>query len=308
MFGKLDKRKGESDEDRALYLNIMEIFAMLLFRSLPPKTLAKFLPKGADLRRYAWTGLNSANPLKQWRNNLGLGTSDGSSFHFSPRQPAARNILFRETDPNLGDLPEAQLMCSYCKDPKSYFTDKYPRYEIVTGDYLLWVKRYCLVCSSTSKTLFVPVDESVTYKHFTTVINRYAEIQAKENVPASVTHAQLQGMKRAELQAWLQAKGYTGQIVTLPPKRKLVSLAKSVQDYLRGPQDQEAERRLQEVSNEHRTSSNLAKAPETPYLGNQRALGKKSSSDEQLITITTIPGKVDVSFLKDLDLSQFPKC
>jgi hypothetical protein len=35
MFGKLDKRKGESDESRGLYLNIMEIFAMLLFRSLP---------------------------------------------------------------------------------------------------------------------------------------------------------------------------------------------------------------------------------------------------------------------------------
>ena len=117
IFGKLDKRKGESDESRGLYLNIMEIFAMLLFRSLPPKTLAKFLPQGADLRRYAWTGLNSASPLKQWRNSLGRGTSDGSSFHFSPRQPAARNILFREADPNLGDLPEVQLMCSYCKGP-----------------------------------------------------------------------------------------------------------------------------------------------------------------------------------------------
>jgi hypothetical protein len=88
------------------------------------------------------------------------------------------------------------------------------------------------VCSSTSKTLFVLVDESVTYKHFTTVINQYTEMQAKENVLASVTHAQLQGIKRAELQAWLKAKGYTGQIVTLPPKRKLVSLAKSA---LRSP-------------------------------------------------------------------------
>ena len=227
---------------------------MLLFRSLPSKTLAKFLLKGADLRRYAWTGLNSASPLKQWRNSLGHGTSDGSSFHFSPRQPAARNILFREADPNLGDLPEVQLMCSYCKDPKSYFTDKYPRYEIVTGNYLLSVKGYCLVCLSTSKTLFVPVDESVAYKNFTTVTNRYTEMQAKENVPASVTHAQLQGMEKAELQAWLKAKGYTGQIVTLPPKRKLVLSAKSVQDYLRGPQHQEAKRRLQEVLNEHRTS------------------------------------------------------
>ena len=66
IFGKLDRRKGESDEDQALYLNIMEIFAMLLFRSLPPEMLAKFLPKRADLRRYTWTGFSSANPLKQW--------------------------------------------------------------------------------------------------------------------------------------------------------------------------------------------------------------------------------------------------
>ena len=110
--------------------------------------------------------------------------------------------------------------------------------------------RYWLVCSSTSKTLFVPVNESVTYKHFTTVINQYTEMQAKEDGPASVTYAQLQGMKRAELQAWLKAKGYTGQIATLPPKRKLVSLAKGVQDYPRRPQDPEAERRLQEVLNQ----------------------------------------------------------
>ena len=82
-------------------------------------------------------------------------------------------------------------------------------------------------------------------------------------------------MRKAELQAWLKTKGYAGQIVTLTPKRKLLSLAKSVNEYLRGRRDQEAEQRLQEVLNEHQTSSHLATAPKTPYLGYQRAFGQE---------------------------------
>ena len=200
-------------------------------------------------------------------------------------------------------------MCPYCKDPNSYFMDQHPRYEITKGAYLLSLKRCCLTCSSNSKTVFVPVDDFVTYKLLTSLTRKYAEMQAKEHVPDVLTHAYLEKMKKAELQAWLSAQAFkeTKTTVSAAPKGKLLSLVKSVHDYRSGLRDQDAEHRLQEILNEHRSSPSLAKVPRTRHLANQRALDKEGVSDKQLKTVTVIPGKVDFSFLRGVGVTLFHK-
>lgn len=184
----------------------------------------------------------------------------------------------------MGDLPEVQLMCPYCKDPNSYSMDQYPRYEITKGAYLLSLRRYCLTCLSKSKTIFVLVDDSVMYRYLTSLICKYTEMQAKEHVPDALTHAYLEKMKEAELQAWLSAQALkeTKTMVSTAPKGKLLSLAKSVYDYQSGPRDQEGKHRLKKGLNKHRSSPNPAKVPRTRHLANQRVLDRKGVLEQAI--------------------------
>ncbi len=104
VFGQLEMQEGDDKEEIAAILNILEMYAMLLFRTLYPQILRKHLPEGSKMNPYSWTGLNTASPLEQWRR--GLGPSTSKPYNFSPRQPASRNVLYRDADPSEGQQSE----------------------------------------------------------------------------------------------------------------------------------------------------------------------------------------------------------
>ncbi|KAH8801790.1 hypothetical protein F5884DRAFT_527661 [Xylogone sp. PMI_703] len=46
VFGQLKMQEGDTKEELALLLNILKMYAMFLFRTLPPQTLQRYLPTG----------------------------------------------------------------------------------------------------------------------------------------------------------------------------------------------------------------------------------------------------------------------
>jgi hypothetical protein len=164
VFGQLETRDHDDNEELAFFLNILEMYAMLLFRTLPPQILWRNLPKGSTMNPHSWTGLNTASPMDQWRNGPGSPITR-VPHHFSLRQPASRNVLYKDADPAKGDKLRVEVMCSSCRDPQSYWVDQYPRYEIASGKYLTWVRRWCSYCSS-QKFTFIPMNTSLPWKTF----------------------------------------------------------------------------------------------------------------------------------------------
>jgi hypothetical protein len=91
IFGQLKFRGDVNMEEVALLLNFMEMYSMLLFRTLPVQILWRYLPQGCRLNSYSWTGLNTANSLEQWRQELGFSMTK-KPYHFAQRSPSARNV------------------------------------------------------------------------------------------------------------------------------------------------------------------------------------------------------------------------
>jgi hypothetical protein len=230
VFGQL-KTRDDNDEELAFLLNnILEMYAMLLFRTLPLQILRGNLPKGSKTNPYLWTGLNVADPMKQYREGL-WSSITRKQHHFNLRPPAFRNISYRDANPSKGDKLRVELICYRCRNPQSYFVDQYPRYEIASGKYLTWVSRWCYYCLS-GPVRFIPVDKSLPRKSFGAVQYQHRKEKAK-NSP-------LGEMTKLEVLAWLASKGFRGNTVNWLQKHELVSLAEGVWDYLAGPQDQEA--------------------------------------------------------------------
>lgn len=215
VFGQLEMQEGDNKEELAVLLNILEMYAKLPFRTLPPQILRTHQRKGFKMNPYPWTGLNTASPLEQWRR--GLGPSTSKPYKFSPRQPASRNVLYRDADPSKGDKLCVAVMCSRCCNPQSYWVDQYPRYEMENGKYLTCVRRQCSYCSS-GKSTFIPVDKSFPRKFFTTVQYQHRKKQAKENLPDPTTRTGFSKMAKAELLSWLASQGFTGNKVNFGTK------------------------------------------------------------------------------------------
>jgi hypothetical protein len=132
VFGQLKTRDDNDKEELAFLLNILEMYAMLLFRTLPLQILRGNLPKGSKTNPYLWTGLNVADLIKQYREGLGSSITR-KQHYFNLRPPAFRNISYRDANPSKGDKLRVELMCYRCRNPQSYFVDQYPRYEIASG-------------------------------------------------------------------------------------------------------------------------------------------------------------------------------
>ena len=198
-------------------------------------------------------------------------------------------------------------MCSRCRNPQSYWVDQYPRYEIASGKYLNWVRRWCSSCSY-GKFKFIPVEISLPQKDFQTVRYQYKNEQAKENLSAPTTRAGLSEMTKTEVRKWLASQGFRGNTVNLVRKHELVARAEGVWDYLARPQDLEAELHLQEIFNDRQTYSNKANSSKVSQpLEQRRMLDEDSISSTKSIIVTgTEIEPQDLSFLDDIDLSSFP--
>jgi hypothetical protein len=107
------------DKERLpLLLNILEIYGMLLFRTPHWSLLRAYLPKGSQTQPYPWTGLNTANPLSQYRRGIQkshLGQNPRRHKYFWQNyHRTRRNTLFmiRAADPSKGDKRTVEVMCS----------------------------------------------------------------------------------------------------------------------------------------------------------------------------------------------------
>jgi hypothetical protein len=181
VFGQLETRDNDDKEELAFLLNILEMYAMLLFRTLPLQILRGNLPKGSKMNPYLWAGLNVADPMKQYREGLGSSITR-KQHHFNLRPPASRNILYGDANPSKGEKLRVELMCCRCRNLQSYLVDQYPRYEIASGKYLTWVSRWCYYCSS-EPVRFIPVDKSLPRKSFGTVQYQHQKEKAKTRLP-----------------------------------------------------------------------------------------------------------------------------
>jgi hypothetical protein len=158
-----------------MLLNILEIYGTLLFHTPHWSLLQAYLPKGSQTQPYPWTGLNTANPLSQYcrgiqKSHLGRNPRRHKYF-WQNYHRTRRNTLFiiRAADPSKGDKRTVEVMCSVCRNPRSYFVNEAPRYEISSGKYVN-ERRFCRDCRTLEKITFVPVDASMPSTNYSTVL------------------------------------------------------------------------------------------------------------------------------------------
>ncbi|KAF5691991.1 hypothetical protein FCIRC_177 [Fusarium circinatum] len=77
LLGSVDTSLGLSRDKTPLVLNLLETYCMLVLRTLPLRSLWMQLPQGFNLRARSWVGLNVGLPLDQWRPVLGRMKSGG---------------------------------------------------------------------------------------------------------------------------------------------------------------------------------------------------------------------------------------
>ena len=207
IFGQLKRRSDGNMEEVALLLNFMEMYSMLLFRTLPVQTLWRYLPQESRLNPYSWTGLNTANPLEQWRQELGFSLTK-KPYHFAQRSPSARNVLYRDADPSLGDQLRVEVVCPRCRAPQSRRVDDVPRYEKTSGKYLTRVRAWCPYCITGEAVTFVPVNRSLPTKSYDFLRHEHAIEQARKDLSAATTCTSLSTMSAKYLVAWLASQGF----------------------------------------------------------------------------------------------------
>ncbi|KAF2235602.1 hypothetical protein EV356DRAFT_500116 [Viridothelium virens] len=90
----------------ASVLSITEMYVILLLRTLPQETLQEYLPKRCNLRPCGWTGLNDANPFRQYRSVTGSYSKGRSRFE---------GTWWRYADPAQGDRAATSTKCPSCQ-------------------------------------------------------------------------------------------------------------------------------------------------------------------------------------------------
>ena len=188
-------------EEVALLLNLMEMYSMLLFRTLPPQTLRRYIPQGSRLNPYSWTGLNTASPLEQWRQELGFSLTK-KPHYFSQRSPSARNVLYKDADPSLGDQLRVKVVCPRCRAPQSCRIDGVPRYKRTSGKYFSRVRAWCSYCITWETVTFVSVNRSLPSKGYGNLRHKHAIEQARNDLSAATTRTSLSAMSAKYLVAW----------------------------------------------------------------------------------------------------------
>ncbi|TAQ90074.1 hypothetical protein B7494_g1588 [Chlorociboria aeruginascens] len=111
-----------------------------------------------------------------------------------------------------GDRAQVPLRCSKCSC-SSYIIDRIPRYEIFTGVYLPCLHMPCYNCFPKHAAFFVPVDTTMPFKTFKSVVDAYNYANyrqiAKDMEFASRTD--LEAMKSGLLRTWIRSQGFECQ-------------------------------------------------------------------------------------------------
>jgi hypothetical protein len=202
-------------------LSILEKYSALLFRSLSRQLLWRALLYGVKVDPYRWVGLNVQDPLQQFRPSLcgsspTFGTSTTSrgkkrvmKFSHCLKPHSLLNIVFRYADPLKGDRAQVPLRCSKCSR-SSYVIDRTLRYEISTGVYLPYLRMPCYNCSPEHAALFVPVDTTMPFKTFRSVVDayNYANYRQIAKDMEFASRADLEATKSGLLRTWTRSQGF----------------------------------------------------------------------------------------------------
>lgn len=253
LLGHVDRRSTMGKDQAFLVLNILEMYSMLLLRTLPSHTLWRYLPQGARLSLVSWNGLNVTTPLDQWRSEFGFSPMNSArprAFKYA----TARNEAYRDADPSLGDKPVVEVVCNNCRSAGSRRTDYIPRYEISSGKYLHRFRSYCPECSTGKMVTFVPIDKSLPSKSYD-YLRHTSELDRLllENPPSPKTRSQMCQLSLKELKAWLMAHGFARRKYQFGTREHLLKRAEAVWDSLHSPQDANAKEQLQQCLNSSQT-------------------------------------------------------
>jgi len=92
----------------------------------------------------------------------------------------------RTADPSKGDKRTVEVMCSMCRNPRSYLINKSPRYEIGSGKSVN-ERSFCRYCQTLKKITSVPVDTSMPSRNYSTILSaskrdraRHGDLAAEE--------------------------------------------------------------------------------------------------------------------------------
>ncbi|KAG5757314.1 hypothetical protein H9Q70_000165 [Fusarium xylarioides] len=339
LLGSVDTSLGLSRDNIPLVLNILEAYCMLVLRTLPLRSLWMQLPQGFNLGTPSWVGLNVGLPLDQWRPELGPMRSRG--YRHPAKFETLKGIVYRQADPSLGDRTQVEIVCTKCRSPQSRRIDHLPRYEKSPGIYLSWHRAYCEYCADGKMATFVPLDTSLPFQSFDYLRHKYALDQAVQASTPARARSDLSNMSKDSLEAYVASHGFERRKFRFGSSAVLLQRAEAIWDFLQGPQTAEAEDTLQAfmastVARDDRPSRaamNLKQirhkdskrkgvpiemppamtAPEATWVKRSPAPEAETSnslSTEEAVTIkimTTAVEQIDLAFLKDVDLSAFPK-
>jgi len=233
-FSELDLPKNARDaDDMRLFLNILEKYTALLFRTLPRKSLQRGLPHGAKLNPYPWLGLNVLDPLQQCRSSSTTYKRTGVSFAYVQKPHSLLDIVFRYADPSKGDRGEMPLRCSRCLI-SGHRVDRTSRYEIPTGVYLAHLRLRCHTCSPDKEVLFIPADTSIPFKHFTSAVYAYKMARNRQQATEMKVQSQadIEAMNFLQLKTWIKSQGFCSSQTR---KGDLNDRANSIRKWLMNP-------------------------------------------------------------------------
>ena len=247
-FVELDPPQSAIEKDNMdVILNILEKYSVLLFRSLSQQSLQRALPHGVKVDPYRWVGLNVQDPLKQFRPSLhGTSATFGTSttsrrkkrvtkFPYCFKPHSLLDIMFRYADPSKEDRAPVPLRCSKCSG-SSYVLDRTPCYEIFTGVFLPCLRMRCYNCSPKHAALFVPVDTTMPFKTFKSVVDAYKDADYRQTAKDMefASRTDLVATNSVLLRVWIRSQAF--ECRKSSRKAVLVERADSVRRWLEDPQ------------------------------------------------------------------------
>ncbi|KAK7439498.1 hypothetical protein Landi51_11168 [Colletotrichum acutatum] len=148
----------EFERDRQqLFLNILEEYAALVFRTLPPSELALRLPPECEVQPYPWAGLNICDPLDQLINGPRSYAKSSKNSKMGRLGLQLHEKFWRHVDISKGDSETIPIVCGECRDASTGRLDDELLFEVSSGAYLA-MSKHCSKCSR--RRIHVPRDQS----------------------------------------------------------------------------------------------------------------------------------------------------
>ncbi|KXH45183.1 hypothetical protein CSIM01_01312 [Colletotrichum simmondsii] len=127
-FAQLPRQPAnELEEDRQqLLLTILEEYAALIFRTLPPSELALGLPPDCEVQPYPWAGLNICDPLDQLINDPRSYAKSSKKRKLGRFGLQLYEEFWRHVDIVKGDSETIPIVCGGCRDASTGRLDEEP--------------------------------------------------------------------------------------------------------------------------------------------------------------------------------------